>query len=582
LQSVPGWDLATIRELLPFITVNSALSPATEVKNRLRDGEHSLLFRISQVMERSKGFKASPQGVPYPGNPQRFFTRYRYNYKNLLQFGAVGDKDAGEQFFKGVQGKGFDFYSFHLFIRKIGILQNVALGYFTVNMGQGLTQWQGLAFKKSGDITGIKRQGEVLRPYNSAGEFYFHRGIGITVKKKRMEGTVYASIRKLSANLVYDTLTHSDFITSFLASGYHRTVNENADRNNIVQASGGAVAAYCNDKWRLAMNSVYYTFSLPVQKKNEPYNLYAISGSYWFNASVDYSYTRRNLHFFGEAALDKNINAAFINGILVSVDTRVDLSFLLRTISPRYQAMYGNAFTENTYPSNETGFYTGITFRPAQGWVIHAYGDLYRFPWLKYQVDAPGYGKDFLLHVTYTPDKQVELYTRFRSETRTSNAVDNVTVTNYPAWITRKYWRVQSAYKVDRVITLRNRLELSWFYHKNLNQETGFMGFCDIIYKPMLVPCSAVIRVQYFETGGYNSRVYAYENDVLYSYSVPASFGKGFRYYLTFNYVLGKNISLWLRWSQTIYRDVVSIGSGTDEITGTHKSELKWQMRWIF
>jgi len=26
-----------------------------------------------------------------------------------LQFGVVGDKDAGEQFFKGAQNKGFDF-----------------------------------------------------------------------------------------------------------------------------------------------------------------------------------------------------------------------------------------------------------------------------------------------------------------------------------------------------------------------------------------------------------------------------------------------------------------------------------------
>ena len=55
-----------------------------------------------------------------------------------MQFGVVGDKDAGEQFFKGAQKYGFDFYSFHFFARKIGSMQALALGDFTVNMGKAL------------------------------------------------------------------------------------------------------------------------------------------------------------------------------------------------------------------------------------------------------------------------------------------------------------------------------------------------------------------------------------------------------------------------------------------------------------
>ena len=93
-----------------------------------------------------------------------------------------------------------------------------------------------------------------------------------------------------------------------------------------------------------------------MQKGDEPYNLYAISGKNWYNFSVDYSYTYRNLHFFGEAAADKNFNKAFINGLLISVDPRVDVSFVHRTINKAYQAINGNAFTENTYPTNETRF----------------------------------------------------------------------------------------------------------------------------------------------------------------------------------------------------------------------------------
>jgi hypothetical protein len=88
---------------------------------------------------------------------------------------------------------------------------------------------------------------------------------------------------------------------------------------------------------------------------------------------------------------------------LVSVDPRVDISFVQRTISAAFQSINGNAFTENTYPTNETGFLCRRHYSSGHGWRIDAYGDIYKFPWLKYLVDAPSHGKDFLTQLTYTP-----------------------------------------------------------------------------------------------------------------------------------------------------------------------------------
>lgn len=582
LQAVPAWDVFTIRKIIPFVIVATPVSLAAEIRKRFSGGEHSLLLRLTQVLEKAKGFDKTTTGTKYLGSPQRIFMRYRYTYKNLLQFGVAGDKDAGEQFFKGAQKKGFDFYSFHFFARKIGIIQSLALGDFTVNMGQGLIQWQGLAFKKSMDVMGVKRQSAVLRPYNSAGEFYFHRGAGITIRKNKIEATLFASIRKLSANFVADTVNNEDFISSFLTSGYNRTTSEAADKNNLTQTALGGNIAYKGTRWHIGINSIYYHFSLPVQKRNEPYNLYAISGSSWYNVSIDYSYTYKNLHFFGEAAADKNLNRAFINGALISVDPRVDISLVQRTINKAYQAVNGNAFTENTFPANETGFYIGITIRPAAAWRIDTYADLYKFPWLKFLVDAPSSGKDFLAQLTYTPYRGVEIYTRFRTETKQSNQSGNTTTTNFLVSIPRQSWRTQVSYKLTPAITLRNRTELLWYDNKGVNKENGFLSYADFIYKPMLTPYSGVLRLQYFETDGYNSRIYAYENDVLYSYSIPAFFDKGFRYYLTVNYDLSKNISFWIRVAQTVYHNRASVGSGLDEINGSKRTEVKVQGRWIF
>jgi Helix-hairpin-helix motif len=581
LQAIPAWDVQTIRKLLPFITLAEPVNVKEELRTRLRNGENNLLVRYSQVLEKARGFDDATSGTKYLGSPQRLFFRYRYQYKNLLQYGVVGDKDAGEQFFKGAQNKGFDFYSFHFFARKIGKIQSLAIGDFTVNMGQGLIQWQSLGFRKNVDVLGIKRQSPVLRPYNSAGEFNFHRGAGITVQKGKFEITAFGSYRKLSANFVADTVSNEEYISSFLNSGYHRTESEVADRNRLTQFSFGGNVKYKTSNWHAGFNAIMFNFSSPVQKRQEPYNLYAINGDGWSNYSVDYSYTYRNLHFFGEAAVDKNFNRALLNGLLISVDPRVDISILYRNISEKYQSINGNAFTENTYPTNENGLFAGITIRPGAAWRVDAYADFYKFPWLKYLVDAPSNGKDFLAQLTYTPNKQVEIYSRYRSETKQGNQSENVSVTNELVSLPRQNWRTQISYKISSTLMLRCRTELLWYDKLGSNAENGFMLFVDGVYKPALKNYSANLRLQYFETDGYNSRIYAYENDVLYYFAIPVVFNKGYRYYLNINYDLNPKISVWLKWSQTLYNNVSTIGSGLDELAGSRRSEIRVMTRII-
>ena len=582
LQAVPSWDIQIIKKLLPFITIAEPIDITDIFKTRFSKGDHTLSFRYSQVLEKSAGFEKTSTGAKYLGSPPKLFLRYRYVYKNLLQYGVVGDKDAGEQFFKGAQKYGFDFYSFHFFARKLGSIQALALGDFTVNMGQGLIQWQSLAFRKSVDILGIKRQSPVLRPYNSAGEFSFHRGAGMTLQKGRFETTAFISYRKLSANFVADTVSNEEYITSFLNSGYHRTESEIAGRHRLGQLALGGNIKYKGSNWHAGFNAIYFDFSSPVIKRQEPYNLYAISGNNWSNYSIDYSYTHRNLHFFGEAAVDKNFSKAFLNGLLISVDPRVDISFLHRNIDPQYQSNNGNAFTENTYPTNENGFYSGISIRPVPAWRFDAYIDVFKFPWLKYLVDAPSQGKDLLTQITYTPNKQLEVYTRYRSETKEGNQPDNNTAMNYIVSLPRQNWRTQISYRINQTFAVRSRTELLWYDKNGKNAENGFLTFFDVIYKPPLRNYSGNIRLQYFETDDYNSRIYAYENDVLFYYSIPAFYDQGFRYYLNINCSLNPNISFWLKWSQTLYQNAESIGSGLDEIPGSKKSEIRMMARIIF
>lgn len=585
LQAVPGMDVETLQKIRLYITVNVEQNAINAITQRLSGGEHTLLFRVTQVLEKSKGFLLDSSQATnfYAGSRQRLFVRYRYNYKNLLQYGILGEKDAGEQFFKGSQKQGFDFYSAHFFARNMGIVKALAIGDFTVNMGQGLTQWQSLAFRKSPDVTNIKRQASVLRPYNSAGEINFHRGVGITIGKKQWQATLFGSYKNIDANVVADTSqSQDDFISSLQTSGFHRTKSEVADKGVQRQMAFGGNFQYQFKNLRLGINAIQYQFKLPLKKDDQLYNKFALAGTSFGNYSVDYSYTFKNFHFFGEAAITQKKDKAFVQGILLSAANNVDISLFYRNIERSYQSLYTNAFTENTFPTNEKGLFAGISIKPSNPWRIDAYADFFSFPWLKFRVNAPTTGSDYLVQLTYKPNKQFEMYTRFRAEAKSINVNPNELTLDPVIPQPRQNWRTHTVYKVSNSLSMRNRVELVWFDNKGINKEQGFLTYIDFFYKMPLKPFSGSIRLQYFETNGYNSRLYAYENDVLYSFSIPVFYEKGYRYYINANYDIGKKATVWLRIAQTLNPDRNAVGSGLDEIKGNKRTEAKLQFLYRF
>ena len=124
---------------------------------------------------------------------------------------------------------------------------------------------------------------------------------------------------------------------------------------------------------------------------------------------------------------------------------------------------------------------------------------------------------------------------------------------------------------------MKSRVELS-FYTKE-NRENGFLIFQDAIYKSLQKPFSINGRIAYFNTEGYSSRIYAYENDVLYSFSIPPLYGQGFRSYLNFQFRFSPNLSFWLKFATTWQ---LAKTTGETAINSSAKSEIKIQLRYQF
>ena len=586
LQAVPAWDINTIRKLLPMITLKDEEQQVRNFIKRFKNGDNNFLLRSSMILEKSKGFqKASPDtGNRYLGSRQKVFARYQYNYKNLLAFGILGDKDAGEEFLKGSQKKGFDFYSFYFFARKAGVFESIAIGDFTVNMGQGLIQWQSMAFRKSADALAVKRQSAVLNSYHSSGEYNFHRGIGVTVKKKNIDLTLFASSRKHSSNINQNA--EGAYVSSIISSGYHRTVNELNDKNNLSIRTVGSVLKYRFTGGHIAMNAVGYRFSTSLSPSDEPYDIFSVKGETWSNSSIDYSYTHRNIHMYGELAVDKLYHHAFLQGFMMSLNKRIDVSIICRDIHPAYQSFFSSAFTENAKPSNERGLFMGVTIKPGSILQLDAYADVYRFPWLKFRVDEPSEGEDYMIQLLYKPDKKVELTGCYRNEIKKINIAGANTIFRDVNRMHKRNFRISILYQLNKLIALRTRFDISRYMpvEEPSGVQNGFLCFADIAYKPANSFISGNFRLQYFETDSYDSRIYAYENGALYDFSIPSYYDKGWRYYLNLK-MTGRssrssnlNIQAWIRWGQVLQLAKTSSGSALDLIEKPIKSEVKIQL----
>lgn len=596
LQSIDGYDLQTIENILPFVRVSDSFdAPHISFKELIENSNSQILLRETRVLEQQEGFRPIDDSTlkaklnsRYLGSPDRFYARYRFNFGNKISAGVTAEKDAGEEFFKGTQKNGFDFYSAHIYLRNFGKIKFLALGDYQVNFGQGITFWSGLAFAKTADAMNIKRNPLTIRPYVSAMENMFMRGGAATVVVKDFEITGFYSSKKIDAVRAESSdtmLAEDDFvITSLPVSGFHRTPSEVAQKHNLSETIYGGNISYIKRKGKIGVSAVSSHWDGNFQQRLYPYNQFTLNTNDNLNIGIDYSYIVRNLNFFGEAARSENGGMAYLNGAIATLSPDVSISLLHRDFQKNYQSLYSNAFSETRGTNNEKGLYFGLTARLGADFTFSGFIDKFDFPWLKYQVNAPSEGMDYLAQLTYKPSKKLEVYARYRLKIKEVNSKDETAMIDYITGSEKQTVRLNSSYKVTEMITLRNRVELLEYDNGNQSREFGYLMYQDIMFKSksLKLPFTCSFRFALFETDSYNSRLYAYENDVLYAYSIPAYYYRGTRTYIILQYKILRNMDIWLRLAQTYYsnRDVIS--SGLSEIQGNAKTEVKAQVRYRF
>ena len=612
LEMLEGIDEQTLAILAPVVYVGKDLTKDKITLKKLASyGKHQVLGRFEQVLESQQGYASysdeeilSKPNSRFLGSPQRYQLRYTYNYRNKVRAGFVLEKDPGEMFFtdhvsdtvKALLGKqyhrGFDFVGFHLYAKDMGIVKAAVIGDYQMSWGQGLTMWSGMSFGKAGAGSSIMKQGRGLSPKSSASETLFMRGTAVTLGGGPFGATVFYANRMIDANVsVADSLEEAEMVSSLQETGYHRTIGEIQDRHAIRQQVVGGHLAYAIAHFEVGYTLHHTWLNVPLQLKPSHYNQYYFQGSRLTNQGLDFKYVKGKYALFGEAAMSYNndtmvkqqtqrpIAFAGLIGMTVKPTGYLNFTILYRNYGKAYQNLFSNAFGEGGRNQGQNGVYLGVEVAPAPYWNFLAYADQFRFTWLTSQVNAPSWGHDYYMRLSHSFSKKTNAYLQFRSKTKMKNSTDGMTFSHYPIFYTKNSVRFNISYGFNDFV-FGNKVEGAHYRNDDGSNAYGYYLCQDIAYKPEGKPFNLTFRYALFDAQDYNARVYAYENDVLYAFSVPALYGKGMRVYLLGKLKFLDALTLYARIGSTFYTDRETISSGPTQIEGNHKTDLKVEVVW--
>jgi hypothetical protein len=206
---------------------------------------------------------------------------------------------------------------------------------------------------------------------------------------------------------------------------------------------------------------------------------------------------------------------------------------------------------------------------------LSGYIDLFQFPWLRYRSYSPSSGNEWLIRFNYQPSKNVSVFVQGRQESKQRNLSTETSLYQTAQGNKYSYW-INCDYAVSAALSFKTRIQTS-NYQLGTSNTNGFVVVQDVNFSYRKLSVSA--RYALFQTDDYDNRLYVYERDVWLGFSFQPYAGVGTRSYLLFQYKVSDKVDVWLRWANTSYQHVDTIGSGLETINGSSKNDIKTQLR---
>lgn len=556
------------RRLLPyFITLDSReTSRFPTFKRLLSHGKSQLTATATIPLYDRQGDKNGYLGYKY-----RHSLRYEFSSGEYLRVGFVGAQDAGEPFFSGGNGWGYDFYSYYLMIRKLGRLKALCVGRYRMRLGMGLLVNNNFSMGKTIGVAALSSTGATISPHASRSSYNYLQGVAATVGIGRhADLTAFVSYKDFDATLSNDTTA----IATILKTGYHRTEAEMRKKNNSSQFAAGANATYSNAGLTVGASAYYVALDKPLlPNTSQVYRRYYASGKHFYGMSLDYGYRSGRLMLRGETATGSSHAWATLNTISYRLSSELSAIAIQRYYSYKYYSLFAQSLSEGGSVQNESGLYVGFNWLPSSRLSIGYYFDAAYFPWAKYQAASASRSFDNMLSASYTL-RRLTFSMRYRLKMRQKDNASKTALiykTDHRMRLSAQYsaaaWNVKALFDGS----------LSDYKERSLGYMASLSGGCQAVRHFDIYAMAG-----YFHTDDFNSRIYSYERGMLYDFSFPSYYGEGLRCALLLRYKPTSSLALSAKASATDYFDRSSVGTGLQRVDRSSLSDIQMQVRWKF
>ena len=518
LQLVEEMDKETIERLLPFVRVSKSRKDDAfpSWKRVLKFAKQEAMARFDVPFYARKGYEKD-----YLGPSLYHSLRYSFRYGERIQAGVTGEKDAGEPFFALHNKKGYDHYAYYLLLKEWGRLQTLAVGTYKASFGQGLVLGNAFGLGKSFSLATAEYR---LDSSWRASAFYSHRNLDGVVKDGE--------------------------ITSIYKTGLHRSESEVEKIHTLVMQVAGGNVSYENLHLKVGVTGIYYFFDCPYEPNLREYAKYNLRGNHFYNVSIDYNYRWGKFAWVGEAAKGKH-GYALLNRWRYQLNSDYKFMLIHR-------------------------WYVAAEVSPFVRWKFFVAADFFSFPWWKYRISKPSQGTDVMFQATFTPDEHWSMYANHRYKRKERD----VTGTSGEIILPTHHHKTRFRLNYTSVFWgFRTTFDYNHFSQPDLQYSQGWLVTQSCSFQLPFTHLTASVQGTYFHTDDYDSRVYAYEKGLLYTFYTPSFNGRGFRYSAHLRYDFRDWLMLITKFGQTIYQDRDEISSGKDLIKGNKKTDLQVQIR---
>ena len=522
IQSLADYE---IRDLLPFVTLTSNPLNSNPL---ISNPQHELIARVDARNIESNEAK----------DPIYFQTRYRFDMQRRIT--------AGVQLRRPVGGEAKDLqYGAYIQLRDIAPhLHTVVAGNFQASFGQGLVFAPVFRTGKSSYVTSVGQQSNGLRYYSSVDGEGLH-GAGATLRWE------WNKITRLDVSALYSMKRYNDSVWHYLV-GANITFRHKQLELQLTAAENiwsDSIHPYRNAKY----NRHYF------RGRNQA--VLGASFRYhhaWFDAFAEFATTQN--HEIEQITNDKwqmtnspHWGFGTIAGCRFYPTSGVSLIALYRYYSPYFDNPLGYAFSETSRLNDENGGYLGFEITRWRNWRLFGYGDVFYFSGYKYGLgDAmKTLGYDAMAEIQYHQPLNSKLSTfnlNLRLRAKRKGDLSTYSTRAQFDWAQGR-WSLRTTAEAN--IT-NNQLPIT----NNKSIPYGFTVYQDISYSLPLREGRGLgfrCRLQGFDAREWDNRIYCYEHDVLYAFSIPATYGIGCRAYLCLKWQIIPQLALYFKASETIY-----------------------------